>query len=104
MELKGAIWLKICVEVLPKSQTVFYELMLVLRLIFSYHIFHVLSDIVNYIEIRALRWPGKLNESIAFEKTACLSSFVAWSIVLLEDKRMVFIAIDFLDAFRKIFL
>ena len=91
-------------EVLPKSQKIFYEFMLVLRWIFSNHIFHVLPDIFNYIEIRTLRWPGKLKDSIAFEETACLSSFVAWSIVLLKDKRLVLIAIDFSDAFGKIFL
>ena len=87
-------------EVLPK----YCELMPVLQWIFSNQICHVLPDIFNYIEIRALRWPGELKDSIAFEKTACLSSFVAWSIVLLEDKWLVIIAIYFLDALGKISL
>ena len=85
-------------------EKVFYQLLLVLWWIFSYPIFHILPDIFNYIEIRTLRWTRKCKDSIAFQKIACLSRFLAWSIVLLEEKGLVLIAIDFLDAFGEILL
>ena len=64
----------------------------------------MVPDVFNYIEVRTLRWPGKCKDSIAFEKISCLSSFVARSIVLLEKKWLVLIAIDFSDTFGEIFV
>ena len=63
----------------------------------------MVPDVFNYIEVRTLRLPGKCKDSIAFEKIACLSSFVAWSIVLLEEEGLVLIAIDFSDTVGEIF-
>ena len=63
----------------------------------------MVPDIFNYIEVRTLRWPRQCKDSIAFEKIVCLGSCVAWSIVFLEKKGLVLIALDVSDAFGEIF-